>query len=174
MNETMNTIYTRRSCKKYLSELPPMTMIDEIIHAGLCAASGLNRQSPIIVAVTDADTRNQLSKLNSKYDFKHREDPFYNAPVVLIVLADKSIPTAIYDGSLVLGNMMLAAHSMGLGSCWIHRAKEMFEDEEGKAILDKLGITGDYEGIGNCIIGYADMDMNKDIPRRENRVYKIF
>ena len=82
-------------------------------------------------------------------------DPFYGAPVVLVVLADKSRPTYLYDGSLVMGNLMLAAHSLGLGSCWIHRAKETFEREEGKAILKELGIEGDYEGIGNCVIGYA-------------------
>lgn len=99
-------------------------------------------------------------------------DPFYGAPVVIVVLADKSIPTYIYDGSLVMENMMLAASSLGLGSCWIHRAKEEFETEEGKEILKSLGITGDYEGIGNCILGYPDMEA-KEKPRKDNYIYKI-
>ena len=100
-------------------------------------------------------------------------DPFYGAPVVLVVLANKDVRTAVYDGSLVMGNLMLAAHEMGVSSCWIHRAKEMFESEEGKAILKDLGIEGNYEGIGNCILGYADCPAPEARPRKENYVYYI-
>lgn len=100
-------------------------------------------------------------------------DPFYGAPVVLIVLADKSRPTYLYDGSLVMGNMMNAAHSLGLGSCWIHRAKEEFESEDGKELLKKWGVEGDYEGIGHCVIGYVEGDYPETKPRKEDYVYYV-
>ena len=151
MNEVIKNIVERRSIKKYKSDMVPTELIDEVLKAGTYAPSGMNRQSPMGVDI----------------------DPFYGAPVVLVVLADKSVPTYIYDGSLVMENMMLAASSLGLGSCWIHRAKEEeFETEEGKEILKSLGITGDYEGIGNCILGYPDMEA-KEKPRKENYIYKI-
>lgn len=173
MNEVISAIIARRSCKKYKPDMVPEQVINQIIEAGLYAASGRGWQSPIIVAVKDKDTRDMLSGLNAKYDPFKREDPFYGAPVVLAVLAEKKISTAIYDGSLVLGNMMLAAHSLGIGSCWIHRAKEVFNDPEGKALLQKLGIQGDYEGIGHCVIGYPDVLQSIVIPRRPNRVYQV-
>lgn len=173
MNETIHTIITRRSCKKFKQDSVPQDVIDQIIEAGLYAASGLNKQSPIILSVTDKATRDTLSRLNAKYDPQGRADPFYGAPIVLAVLADKSIPTAVYDGSLVMGNLMLAAQSLGIGSCWIHRAKEVFEDPEGQAILRNLGIEGDYVGIGNCVLGYAAIENTKPLPRKEHRVFKI-
>ena len=172
MNETLKTILTRKSVKKYKDTPVSKELIDKIIEAGLAAPSGLNKQSPIILAVTNKEVRDELSYLNAGKDPFKRSDPFYNAPCVLVVLADKSAFTYLYDGSLVMENMMLAAHSLGLGACWIHRAKETFETEEGKALLKKLGIEGDYEGIGNCIIGYADMEPQEK-PRRENRVYYV-
>ena len=102
-----------------------------------------------------------------------KNDPFYGAPVVLVVLANKAMPTAIYDGSLVMGNMMIEAESLGLGSCWIHRAKEEFETEYGKRLLKELGIEGEYEGIGNLILGYGDGEKPRPKPRKENYVYHI-
>jgi len=172
-NETIKNIISRRSCKKFKSDPVPQEMIDTVVEAGLYAASGMGKQSPILIVVTDRTIREKLSKLNAKYDQKNRPDPFYNAPVVIPVLADKSIPTYLYDGSLVLGNMMLAAHSLGLGSCWIHRAKEVFEDAEGQEILRELGILGEYEGIGNLVLGYPEF-INSNIPaRNENRVFRI-
>ena len=172
-NEILEAMYARRSCKKYKPDPVPREIIDAVIKAGLFAASGSNMQSPIILAVTDKETRDLLMRLNAKYDAKKRPDPFYGAPVVLPVLADKSVPTFLYDGSLAMGNMMLAAHSLGVGSCWIHRAKQVFYDPEGKAILDKLGITGDYEGVGNLILGYPEIQPTDLLPRRENRVFYI-
>ncbi len=172
-NEVIKNIITRRSCKKFKSDPVPQEMIDAVVEAGLYAASGMGKQSPIMIVVTDRTMREKLSKLNSKYDQMNRPDPFYNAPVVIPVLADKSVPTYLYDGSLVLGNMMLAAHSLGLGSCWIHRAKEVFEDVEGHKILKVLGILGEYEGIGNLVLGYPEF-LNSNIPaRKKNRVFKI-
>ena len=173
MNEVIHNIITRRSCKKYKPDSVPQEMVDQIIEAGLYAASAMGEQSPIILAVTDKETRDKISLINRKYDFRKRPDPFYGAPVVLVVLAPKEASTRVYDGSLVMGNMMLAAHSLGIGSCWIHRAKESFEDPEGKEILQAAGITGEYEGIANCVLGYPETE-NTTIPaRREGRVFKI-
>ncbi len=174
MNEMIRAMTERRSTRSYRSDMLPKEVIDEIIQAGLYAASGRGFQSPIVVAVTDKAMRDRLSEMNRKIGgWQAGFDPFYGAPVVLIVLADKSRPTYLYDGSLVMGNLMLAAHSMGVGSCWIHRAKEEFESKEGKEILQSLGIEGDYEGIGHCVLGYADSGLSQIPPRKENRVYYI-
>lgn len=172
MSETMDKIVTRRSCRRYKPDMVSREDIEEIVKAGTYAATGMNRQSPIIIAVTNKEVRDRLSKLNAEI-MGSENDPFYGAPVVLIVLADRQSSTYIYDGSLVMGNLMLAAHDRGLGSCWIHRAKEEFERPEGKEILRSLGIEGDYEGIGHCVIGYADGDIPQDKPRKDNYVYYI-
>lgn len=169
MNQAMENIMTRRSVKKYRPDAVPQDVLERIVTAGTYAATGMNRQSPLILAVTDRKLRDQLSMMNRKI-MGADIDPFYGAPVVLVVLADKSVPTYLYDGSLVMGNLMLAAHAEGLGSCWIHRAKEEFESEEGKQILKDLGIEGDYEGIGHCVIGYADGGEKEAAPRKENYV----
>ena len=172
MNETLELITSRRSVKKYKDTPVERELIEKIVEAGTWAATGRNRQSPIILAITDKETIATLSKINAEIMGESGHDPFYGAPCVLVVLADKNASTYLYDGSLVMGNMMLAAHSLGLGSCWIHRAKQTFERPEGKAILEKLGIQGEYEGIGNCVIGYADMSPVAK-PRKENWVYYI-
>lgn len=171
--DAMQNLLTRTSVKKYKSDAVPKELIDQIIEAGLHAPSGLNKQAPIILAVTDKAVRDELSALNAGKDPFFRSDPFYNAPCVLVVLADKSVPTYLYDGSLVMENLQLAAHALGLGACWIHRAKETFEQPQGKALLAKLGIEGEYEGIGNCIVGYPEGDIPKVKPRKENRVYYV-
>ena len=172
MNEVINNLLTRRSTKKYQSDMVPREILDQIIAAGTCAANGRGLQAPIILAITNQEVRNRLSKLNAEI-MNAPIDPFYGAPVVLVVLADKKVPTCVYDGSLVLGNMMTAAHALGIGSCWIHRAKEVFELPEGKEILKSLGIEGEYEGIGNCILGYPAADPAPRAPRKENYVYWI-
>ena len=154
MSDILEIIKTRRSVRKYKSDMVPTDIIDKIVEAGTYAATGMNRQSPIILAVTDKELRNKLSKMN-------------------VVLADKSMPTYVYDGSLVMGNLMLEAHALGVDSCWIHRAKEEFESAEGKEILKSLGIEGDYEGIGHCILGYADGDEPQCQPRKDNWVYRV-
>lgn len=172
MNDTLEAIRSRRSIRKYKSDPVPKELLDKIIEAGLYAPSGMGQQATIIISVTNKEIRNKLSKLNAKI-MGSDSDPFYGAPAVLIVLADKARPTCVYDGSLVMQNLMLAAHELGLGSCWIHRAKEEFELPEGKEILQSLGIEGEYEGIGHCIIGYADGEGPSPAPRKENRVYHI-
>lgn len=172
MNEKIQALKTRRSCRSYKSDMIPKDVIAEIIEAGTYAATGMGKQSPIIIAVTDKEMRDKLSKMNAAV-MGADMDPFYGAPVVLIVLADKSIPTYLYDGSLVMGNLMQAASDLGIASCWIHRAKEEFESAEGKEILASLGITGDYEGIGHCILGYAASEIPAAAPRKENYAYWI-
>lgn len=173
MTETQQNMITRRSIRKYKPDMVPKETIDRIIQAGTYAATGRGAQSPIIIAVTNKELRDKLSKMNAKIMGTPDTDPFYGAPVVLIVLANKERPTYLYDGSLVMGNLMLAAHDEGIGSCWIHRAKEEFESPEGKEILKSLGIEGDYEGIGHCILGYADGEEPQAAPRKEDYVYYV-
>ena len=164
---------TRRSVRAYLPDAVPEEKLERILRAGLYAASGMGRQSAIILCVTDKTLRDRLMRMNAAIMGTPEKDPFYGAPCVLVVLADRSIPTAVYDGSLVLGNMMLAAHAEGLGSCWIHRAREEFDSDEGKAILHDLGVEGDYEGVGHLIVGYADGAEPEAKPRREGRVLRV-
>lgn len=173
MDDMLKLIETRRSVRSYKEELPPKELLDEIAKAGTYAASGMGAQSPIILEITNRELRDKLSKLNARVMGTPDKDPFYGAPAVLVVLADKSRPTYMYDGSLVMGNMMLAAHALGLGSCWIHRAKEVVASDEGKEILASLGITGNYEGIGNCIVGYSADPLPPAAPRKENYIYSI-
>lgn len=160
MNQTIKDIISRRSVKKYLATPVPEELIAQVVEAGTYAPTGMNRQSPIILAVTNREVRDKLSRMNAEI-LGVTSDPFYGAPVVLVVLAKKEIGTNVYDGSLVMENMMVAANSLGLGSCWIHRAKETFESEEGRQILEDLGITEEYVGIANCILGYAAPDACK-------------
>ena len=170
--DVLNFMKTRRSIRNFKPDMVPKEVIDEIITAGTYAASGMNRQSPVIIAVTDKEVRDRLSKLNAEI-MGTDSDPFYGAPVVLIVLADKNCGTYLYDGSLVMGNLMLAAHGLGIGSCWIHRAKEEFERPEGQEILKSLGIEGDYEGIGHCVLGYVNGEYPAAPQRKTGRVYYI-
>ncbi len=169
MEQTLQDIKTRRSCRSYKPDMVPHDVLEKIVEAGTWAATGMGRQSPMILAVTDKGLRDRLSKMNAAV-MGRDQDPFYGAPVVLVVLADKNVPTHVYDGSLVMGNLMLAAHALGVSSCWIHRAKEEFDSEEGKAILRELGIEGDWEGIGHCILGYAAAEPAAPKARKENYV----
>ena len=172
MNEAIESLVTRRSVRNYKADMVPREVLDQIIEAGTYAPTGMGRQSPLIVAVTNRELRDKLSGWNAKI-MGTDSDPFYGAPVVLIVLADKSAPTYLYDGSLVMGNLMNAAHALGVSSCWIHRAKEEFESPEGKALLKELGIEGDYEGIGHCVLGYAADGEPAAKPRKDHYVYYV-
>lgn len=171
-NETLENLKTRRSIRSYQDRMPEKSLIEQVTEAGTYAPTGMGRQSPIIIAVTDKETRDYLSKLNAQV-MGASSDPFYGAPVVLVVLADRNVPTYLYDGSLVMGNLLNAAHAVGLGSCWIHRAKEVFDSEEGKDLLKKWGIEGDYEGIGNCILGYPAQEAPAPKPRKADYVHFI-
>ena len=173
MSDFLNLINSRRSIRKYKPDLPARDLVEKIIDAGLHAPSGRKSQPAIIIDVKNKELRDKLSVINCKIGgWPENFDPFYGAPEVLIVLVDKSKPTAIYDGSTVMENLLLAAHSLGLGACWIHRAKQEFESDEGKKILADLGIKGDYEGIGHCILGYAD-EQPEQYPLAPDRVFVV-
>lgn len=171
---TLDVIRARRSCRGFRPELIEKEKLDKIIEAGTYAATGMGRQAPIIISVRKKETRDRIAALNAKIMGQPETfDPFYGAPEILIVLADRSIPTYIYDGSLVMGNMMLAAEELGVATCWIHRAREEFEAELGKELLAELGITGDYEGIGHLAVGYPAAPAKAAAPRKDNYVYRI-
>ena len=165
-------IETRASTKSYNGIKPAEKDIDTVIHAGIRAASGRNMQAPIVVAVTDKTIRDKLSAANAAV-MGASGDPFYNAPAVLVVLAKKTANTYVYDGSLVLGNMMLAAHALNLGSCWVHRAKEVFELPEWKEWLKSIGIDDEVEGIGNLILGYPSESIPAPKETKSGRVFKV-
>ena len=171
MNEVIKALKERRSIRKFSDKAVPKDKIEAIIEAGLYAPSGMGKQGAAIVAVTRKDLRDKIAAMNANIMGHDGFDPFYGAPVILIVLGDKNVGTYLYDGSLVMGNLMNAAYSEGLGSIWIHRAKEEFESEEGKAILKELGIEGDWEGIGHCALGFADVEPPRAPERKEGRVF---
>lgn len=174
MSELLKKIETRRSIRKFKNTMIPRDVIDQIIKAGTYAATGRNHQGCKIICVTNPEMRNHLSEVNRQIGgWPECFDPFYGAPVVLIVLADKNWPTHVYDGSLVMGNLMLAAHELGIGSCWIHRAKEEFEMEIGQELLQQLGIEGEWEGIGHCVLGYPDGNIPTAPERKEDWVHYI-
>ena len=173
MNETLKAMRERRSTRKFKPDAVPRELIEQVVDAGLWAPSGMNRQSTIIVAVTNKELRDRLSAANRAIGgWPEDFDPFYGAPVVLVVLARTDAPTYLYDGSLAMGNMLLAAHTLGLGSCWIHRAKEEFASDEFKALLAELGVEGEYEGIGHCILGYIDAETPAQ-PRKDGRAFWV-
>ena len=169
--EAMENLLTRRSCRNYKSEQVPDELLDKVLEAGTFAASGMNRQSTYLVAVRDKETRDLLSKINGEV-IGREGDPFYGAPCVVVVLVEPERYTAVEDGSLVMGNLMQAAYDIGLGSCWIHRARQMFESEEGKVLLRKWGLREDLIGVANCILGYPD-EVPAPKPRREGRILKV-
>lgn len=170
MDAILENIRTRRSVKSYKPDAVPQELLDLVIEAGLYAASGRGRQGSVILQITDPALRDRVAAMNAAV-MGVDADPFYGAPAVLVVLGNREYHTSIYDGSLVMGNMMLEAHALGLGSCWIHRAKEVFDSDEGKEILRSLGIEGDYEGIGNLVVGYAAGEPPKAAERHPGRVF---
>ena len=172
MNETIKTLKERRSIRKYKENQISDEELNQILEAGEYAPTGRGAQSPIMVVVQDKELIKELSKINAEI-MGITSDPFYGAPTVVIVLADKTRHTYKEDGSLVMGNLMNAAHSLGVDSCWINRAKEVFESERGKELLNDWGIEGDYEGIGHCILGYRDCEYPKAAPRKTNYVIRI-
>lgn len=171
MNQAMENLLNRRSVRQYKNLDVPKELITRIVEAGLYAPSGMGKQNTIILVVTDPDVRNALARDNADVMGQEGSDPFYGAPVVLVVLAPKDARNGIYDGSCVLQNLMLAAHAQGLASCWIHRAKQVFDEPKWQEYLHSLGIEGSYEGIGHCIIGYPDGEIPKAEARAENRVF---
>ncbi|MBQ7568974.1 nitroreductase [bacterium] len=174
MNEILKAMRERRSIRKFKAEMPAKADLEQIVEAGLYAASGKGQQAAIIVAITNKEIRGRLSRVNCQIGgWQEGFDPFYGAPAILLVLADKSWVTSRYDGSLVMGNMMLAAHSLGLGSIWIHRAKEEFAMEEWQSFLKEIGVEGEWEGIGHCAVGYMDCELPAVPKRKDGRVFWV-
>ena len=172
MNEAMNHLLTRRSVRKYLPRQVSDELLDQVLTAGLYAPSGMNTQGCVMVAVRDKETRDLLSRLNAAVMGTDR-DPFSGAPCVIVVLADPEIYSGwVEDGALALGNLMNAAHTLGLGSCWIHRARQVFDSPEGKELLKAWGLPQHLRGVGNCILGYPD-EAPEAKPRKEGRIVKI-
>ena len=171
----------RRSCRAFSSQIPDRELIEKVCEAGTWAPTGHGKQSPLIVAISRKEMRDRLSAMNARIwsalkvqrgETPAHEgfDPFYGAPVVLLVLADRKVPTYLYDGCAVLTNLANAAEAVGLASCWIHRAKEEFDSEEGKALLRELGIEGDYEGIDHLVVGYPAKPIPSPLPRKADYV----
>lgn len=171
MNDIIKSLKSRRSTKAFTSKQVPDDLLNEILEAGLYAPSGMNNQQVVAVAVRDKTTRDQLSRMNAAV-LGTDTDPFYSAPCVIVVLSDPERRTWVEDGSLVMGNMMHAAHSLGIGSCWVHRAREMFDSEEGKALLKTWGLPETLRGIGNCILGYPAKEPAVK-SRWEGRILKL-
>lgn len=159
---TIDAINSRRSCKNFIPDKQvPKETIQKICEAGTKAASGMNKQAAKIIVINNDDDRKTILEKNAEI-LGTKADTFYGAPHIICVVADKNIHTGVMDGSLVLGNMMLAAEELGIGSCWIHRAKEFFEMEQGKEILKKAGLSENYIGIGNLAVGYAQGEKRSD------------
>lgn len=174
MESTLKDLKERRSIRAYRSEQIKEEELQKILEAGTYAPTGMGMQSPKIIVVQDQETRDYLSKLNARVMGDEGADPFYGAPTVLVVLASKERPTCVEDGSLVMGNLMNAAHAVGVGSCWIHRAREVFGSEEGKELLKKWGVEGDYIGVGHCILGYpADGAVPEAKPRKDDYIVYV-
>jgi nitroreductase len=179
-NQVLDNMKARRSCRAFSSQMPERALLEKICEAGTWAPTGHGKQSPLIVAITNKSLRDRLSAMNARIwneltiargGVAHEGiDPFYGAPVVLLVLADRSVPTYLYDGCAVLTNMANAAEAVGLASCWIHRAKQEFDSEEGKQILKELGINGDYEGIDHLVVGYPSKPIPSPLPRKTNYI----
>ena len=173
MNEVLKAIQMRRSCRSYRPEQIAEETLQQILEAGVWAASGQGAQSAVMVAVQDRETREQLQRMNAAVLGDPEKQTFYGAPTVCVVLADAAAFTAVEDGSLTLGNLMNAAHSLGIASCWIHRAREVFASAEGKALLQQWGVEGEWIGIGHCILGYAAEPEKPAAPRLEGRIVRI-
>ena len=172
MNETLHNLLTRRSVRAYLPKQVEESLLEQVLEAGTYAPTGGGRQTPVIVAVQNPETVQQLSRMNAAVNGA-KSDPFYGAPTVLVVLAERSRGTYLLDGASVITTLLNAAHAVGLGSCWIHRAKEEFESEEGKALLKQWGIEGDVEGVGHVILGYAAETPAEPVPRKANYIYRV-
>lgn len=173
MKSTLEDLKSRRSCRAYRPEQITQEELEAVLEAGVYAPNGRGHQSPVLVAVQDKATRDKLSRMNGEIMGNPDTDPFYGAPTVIVVLAEADWPTAVYDGSCAMCNLLNAASAIGLGSCWIHRAKEEFESEEGKQLLCQWGLEGSYLGVGHCVLGYPAQDLPEAAPRKAGGIIRI-
>lgn len=172
MKDAMEVLLTRRSIRNFNDKSIPEDVLNKILEAGTYAPTAMGMQKPIIIAITNKKVRDEVSRENARIMGREGTDPFYGAPVILLV-AVENYPNAIYDGSCVMDNLLNAAWAMGVGSCWIHRAKEELESDFGKKLLKSLGIVGDYIGVGHAALGYFDGEPPLPKPRKENYIYRI-
>lgn len=167
--EALEVLKNRRSVKKYKSEQITDEQLNKILEAGTYAPNGRGVQAATMVVIQNRELIDRISKLNAGV-MGASGDPFYGAPTVVVVFADRTRATYVEDGSLVMGNLLNAAYAVGVDSCWIHRAKEVFETEEGRKLMTKWGLSENYTGIGNCILGYRDCEYPCAKPRKENYI----
>lgn len=170
MNEAYKNLIERRSIRKYNNTKVSHDLIEQIVRAGQFAPSGMNRQIYAFVVVEDEELVARLSKMNADA-MNSSSDPFYGARSLIIVFADTNAPTYLYDGALAMGNLMNAANALGVDSCWIHRAKEVFETPEGKEMKKTWGLPESYEGIGHCILGYREEEPGERAQRTSKVIY---
>ncbi len=170
MNEAYKNIIDRRSVRNFNDIKVSHDVIEKIVYAGQCAPSGMNRQIFAFVVVENEELIEKLSKMNAEI-MNSTSDPFYGAKSMIIVFADSNAPTYLYDGALAMGNLMNAANALGVDSCWIHRAKEVFETEFGKKLKREWQIPESYEGIGHCILGYRVQELSERAPRTSKVIY---
>ncbi len=173
MNETLRVLKERRSVRKYKAEQIKDEELNAILEAGTWAPSAKGLQTSVMVVVQDPETIAYMSKLNAEIQGNPGTDPFYGAPTVVVVLGDGEKLNWLQDGSLVMGNLMNAAAALGLGSCWINRAMELFDRPEGKELLKKWGLPETYRGVGNCILGYVAGDLPAPKPRKDGWILRV-
>ena len=173
MNETLKVLKERRSIRRYKAEQIRDEELNAILEAGTWAACGKGIQHCVMVVVQDPETIAYLSRMNAEIQGNPGTDPFYGAPTVVVVLGDGEKLNWLQDGSLVMGNLMNAAAALGLGSCWINRAMELFDRPEGKELLKKWGLPETYRGVGNCILGYVEGDLPAPKPRKDGWIHRV-
>lgn len=172
MNEVVKNLLERRSVRGYKKDLVPTDVLDEILEAGKYAPSGMGQQKTLMVVTQDPELVAKLSRMNADV-MGSTNDPFYGAPTVVIVFVDSEQVTCVENGSLVMGNLMNAAHALGVDSCWIHRAREVFDSEEGKALKAEWGVPESYVGIGHCVLGYRSGEYPEAKARKDDFVIKV-
>ena len=172
MNETIKTLLERRSIRGYKKDLVPAEILDQILEAGEYAPSGMGMQGTMMVVTQNAELVAKLSQMNADV-MGSGADPFYGAPTVIIVFADSEMGTCVENGSLVMGNLMNAAHALGVDSCWIHRAREVFDSPEGKALKAQWGVPESYVGIGHCVLGYRSGEYPEAKARKAGFVIRV-
>ena len=173
-NPVLHTLKTRRACRSYKPDQVREEELAAILEAGTWAPTGMGRQSPRIAVVQNPADYAALERLNGGVMGNPDGHPFYGAPTVAVVFADSTIPTYVADGNLVIGNLMNAAEAVGVDSCYIWRAAEVFDSGEGKALMKKWGIPESCRGIGNVILGYGKPEGKRDAaPRKEGYIVRI-
>ncbi len=172
-NQVLESLKTRRSVRAYKPDMIEQEKLDAIMEAATYAPTGMGQQSPRIVLVKTKEIRDRLSKMNANV-IGRDADPFYGAPVVAVVFGDiKKVPTWMEDAVLVAGNLLNAAHAVGVDSCYIYRAKQMFESKEGKELMKEWGLADTYVGVAICILGYGASEVPAAKERKADYILEV-